>query len=417
MFENVEHKVNVLVIGKGGREHAIVRAVQKSATCYCFPGREGFGTHLLQTSHASTAEDLIPEMKEKKIDLVVIGPEAELSQGWSDLFRSYHFSVFGPSRKASQLESSKIFAKKFMEKAMIPTSRYFIVQSVQETLKQAENFSPPYVLKADGLAGGKGVFICPDEKSLKEQAQKIFEEKIFGSAGDKALLEEFQEGKELSVFILTNGEDYRTLPLAQDYKKLLEGGKGLNTGGMGAIAPISIDSHIWREIEENVLKPTVKQIKKDGLFYHGVLYVGLIRTSQGVKVLEYNVRFGDPECQVLLPLLDMDTAKLFYDVAQGRLPALKFNNLFSCCVVLSEKAYPENPQKGDLIAPSLKEGGKTAFLLHAGTKKSKEGFIVDGGRVLNAVGIGFTTKQARDRAYTLLNSFSHQLYFRKDIGA
>ena len=408
--------MNTLVIGKGGREHAIVRALQKSSVCYCFPGREGFGTPILKTSQAPVAEDLISEMKEKKIDLVVVGPEAELSQGWSDTFRSHNFSVFGPSRQASQLESSKIFAKKFMEKAKIPTAEYFVVQNVKETLKQAENFSPPYVLKVDGLAGGKGVFICSNEKSLKEQAQKIFEEKIFGSAGKKALLEKFQEGKEFSVFILTDGKDYRVLPLAQDYKKQFDGGKGPNTGGMGAVAPFHIDSDIWKEIDENILKPTVEQIKKEGLFYRGVLYVGLIQTAQGVKVLEYNVRFGDPECQVLFPLLDMDMTKLLYDVAQGVLPVLKFNNLFACCVVLSEKGYPENPQKGDFIASSLKEDSDTSYFLHAGTKKSKEGFIVDGGRVLNAIGVGLNRKQARDQAYALLNSFSHPLYFRKDIG-
>lgn len=408
--------MNTLVIGKGGREHAIVRALKKTSDCYCFPGREGFDVQLFQTSRVSTAEELIPEMKDKKIDLVVIGPEAELSQGWPDVFRSYNFSVFGPSQKASQLESSKIFAKEFMAKAHIPTAGYFVVQSVKETLEQVKHFSPPYVLKADGLAGGKGVFICPDERSLKENAKKIFEDKIFGKAGEKALLEEFQEGKELSVFILTNGEDYRALPLAQDYKKLYEGGKGLNTGGMGSTAPLYIDSKMWKGIEENVLKPTVRQIKKDHLFYRGVLYVGLIRTSQGVKVLEYNVRFGDPECQVLLPLLDMDVTKLFYDVAQGNLPDLKFNNLFSCCVVLSEKGYPENPEKGGLISLSLREDSDKAYFLHAGTKKSQQGFIVDGGRVLNAIGIGSSGEQARDRAYELLNSFPHSLYFRKDIG-
>ena len=409
--------MNILVVGKGGREHAIVRAVQKFSSCYCFPGREGFGVDSLKTSHVDKAEDLVFEMKKKKINLVVIGPEAELSWGWSDVFRSHHFSVFGPSRQAAQLESSKIFAKNFMKKAGIPTARYFVVQSVKEVLKQAQKFSPPYVLKADGLAGGKGVFICPHEASLKEQAQKIFEKKIFGSAGEKALLEEFQEGKELSVFILTNGKDYRILPLAQDYKKHLDGGKGPNTGGMGAVAPLRIDSSVWKEIEENVLKPTVKQIEKDRLFYRGVLYAGLIRTAQGIKVLEYNVRFGDPECQVLFPLLDMNPAKLLYDVSQGKLPVLKFNHLFSCCVVLSEKGYPENPQKGGLIAPFLGEERNAAYFLHAGTKKSKEGFIVDGGRVLNAVGIGADEKQARGRAYHLVNSFPHQLYFRKDIGA
>ncbi len=409
--------MNTLVIGRGGREHAIVRALQKSSSsCYCFPGREGFNAPLFQSSQGSSAESLASEMKKKQIDLVIIGPEAELHQGWSDVFRSCGFSVFGPSRKASQMESSKIFSKKFMERARIPTARYHIVQSTEETLEKAKNFLPPYVLKANGLAAGKGVFICPHEKSLKENARKMFEKKIFGKAGEKALLEEFQEGRELSVFLLTNGEGYRVLPLAQDYKKLFEGGRGLNTGGMGSKAPIHIEPDVWRKIEENILKPTVTQMKEDSLFYRGVLYVGLILTSDEVKVLEYNVRFGDPECQAILPLLDMNIEKLFYDVAQGALPALKFNRLFSCCVVLAEKGYPEHIQKGRPLESFSGKENDYAYFLHAGTKKINEEFAAAGGRVLNAVGIGSSKEQARDRAYRLIHSFPHRLYFRKDIG-
>ncbi len=424
--------MNILVIGQGGREHALIRAFQLSQSVnkiYSLEGREGFGVESIKPSlQTSSAEKLIPVIKEKQIDLVVIGPEKELTEGWADILRSHDILVFGPSRQAAQLEGSKIFSKEFMKKASIPTSSYVVVKSVLQTLESSKKFSAPYVLKADGLAGGKGVFICPDQQTLEESAKKLFEEKIFGASGEKALLEKFQKGYEISVFILTNGETYQTLPLAQDYKKLKEKDQGPNTGGMGAFAPVSIDTNLINQIHETILKPTVQHLHKQNLFYRGVLYIGLIVTENGPKVLEYNVRFGDPECQVLLPLLNMDIGSLFYKTAQGKLLNLKFNDKHSCCVVLVEKGYPNHPQKGAVISldknifPNFSDDPKNSsssqsYFLHAGTKKSQKNWLVDGGRVLNAIGLSHSREEAKKQAYQLIRSASnHDLHYRKDIG-
>ena len=431
------------MVGKGGREQAIIHALKQAPSVdqvFCFPGREGFFVPKLSLKRSSlssqdsrtnptdlqkttnTLQQLIPIIQEKNIQCVIIGPEQELVEGWSDELRSQGIAVFGPSQKASQLEGSKIFAKKFMEKSGVPTSSYYIVESVSETLEKSKNFQSPYVLKADGLAGGKGVFICKNQEELKTNAEKLFEKKIFGEAGRQALLEEFQKGYELSVFILTNGKEYCTLPLAQDYKKLKNENLGPNTGGMGATAPMNVSQDLMNEIHKNILQPTIQQIQQEKLFYCGVLYVGLMITDTGPKVLEYNVRFGDPECQVLLPLLDGDMGSLFYETAQGKLPSLKFKNLFSCCVALAEKGYPENPQKGAVILDkknilSQKSFSSDSYFLHAGTKKSQEDWLVDGGRVLNAIGLGSTKEQAREKAYHLIEQIpQHNLHFRTDIG-
>ena len=427
--------MNFLVVGKGGREHAIIHALKQSPSVdqvFCFPGREGFFVpklSLKKLPHSSqnsktedTLQQLIPVIQEKNIQCVIIGPEQELVEGWSDKLRSQKVAVFGPSQKAAQLEGSKIFAKKFMEKAGVPTSSYSIVESLAETLEKSKHFQSPYVLKADGLAGGKGVFICKNQEELKINAEKIFEKKMFGEAGRKALLEEFQKGYELSVFILTNGKEYCTLPLAQDYKKLKNENLGPNTGGMGATAPIHVSQDLMNDIHKNILQPTIQQIQQQNLFYRGVLYVGLMVTDTGPKVLEYNVRFGDPECQVLLPLLKGDIGSLLYKTAQGTLPHLKFKKLFSCCTVLAEKGYPENPKKGAVIPDSnnilsQKSFSSDSYFLHAGTKKSQEDWLVDGGRVLNAIGLGSTKEQAQERAYHLIQQIPHQsLHFRTDIG-
>lgn len=426
--------MNFLVLGKGGREHAVIQALKQSPSAekvFCLPGREGFFTQQLELpsvqnisqssrSSSNNIEKWIPLIKKQKIKCAVIGPEQELIDGWSDALRKADIAVFGPSQSAAQLEGSKIFAKKFMEKAGIPTSPYFAVESVSQTLEKSRHFQPPYVLKADGPAGGKGVFICSNKEELKQSAEKLFEKKIFGAAGAQALLEKFQKGSELSVFILTNGKNYCTLPLAQDYKKLKEGHLGPNTGGMGAAAPISISDTLTALIHKDILQPAVQQINKQNLFYRGVLYIGIIITDSGPKVLEYNVRFGDPECQALLPLLDGDAGSLFYQTACGRIPKIQLKNLFSCCVVLTEKQYPYNPQKGaviqcssDLLSPPLKAD---AYFLHAGTKKSHNRWLIDGGRVLNAVGLGCSPQAACRQAYRLAHQIP-DLYFRKDIGS
>ena len=316
--------MKTLVIGKGGREHALAKALRLSASVsevHIIPGgpgmvREGL-SHALSTSDQ---ESIVQFVKQKNIDLVVIGPEVELAAGLGDELRKNGTLVFGPSGQAAQLEASKVFAKEFMERAGVPTAKYHVVKSVEDVKNHVVEYSAPYVLKADGLAAGKGVFICKDEGELLDAATKLFDDKVLGDAGLKALLEEGLDGPEMSVLCLTNGSDYRVLPIAQDHKRLGEGDQGPNTGGMGVVAPLLIESELWEKIDRDVLKPTVKQMEAMGFLYRGVIYVGLMITEDGPKVLEYNVRFGDPEAQVIMPLLEGDWGEVFSSIAKGDIP-------------------------------------------------------------------------------------------------
>ena len=415
--------MNVLVLGKGGREHALVRALAQSPlvnTIFALPGREGFAPQATCLPHQPLEKNSLEEfIKTKNIKLVVIGPEQELVDGWSDFFRSLNVPVFGPSKSAARLESSKLFAKNFMTSMNIPTSDFKEVHSVEDVLKNISRFSFPVVLKADGLAAGKGVFICQDEKELEEAARLLFEKKIFGPAGEKALLEVFQKGEELSVFVLTNGSDYRLLPFARDYKKLKEGNLGPNTGGMGAFAPHNISEDLQKNIEKMVVQPSIEGLKKNNLFYRGILYIGLMIVDQKPFVLEYNVRFGDPEAQVLLPLLEGDWAKIFLSLAESKMPDWEWKkNTTAACVVLAGEGYPSQPVMDVPIKGNINFESSTAYFLHAGTKKIDNQWRTGGGRVLNALGIGSTKEEALKNAYKQ----SEQIHWpgmqkRKDIGS
>ena len=417
--------MNILVMGKGGREHAIIRSIKRSSIMhkvFTLPGQDGFKilANLVSKDLLKDREQFKVWIKKESIDLVVIGPEQELVDGWADFFRDEKVAVFGPSKEASQLEASKLFAKDFMSSAGVPTSNYEELNSVKSVLEASLGFDFPVVLKADGLAAGKGVFICHNKEELEKSADLLFEQKIFGSAGEKAFLEQYQGGWELSAFILTNGEDYKLLPFARDYKKRDEGNKGPNTGGMGAVAPHFIDEDLQEKIHKQVLRPTVMELKKRNMFYRGVLYIGLMITDKGPVVLEYNVRFGDPETQVILPLLDGDWASVFYEVAQGNLPNMKWKqNHFSACVVLASPGYPFKPEtglpiKGNIISDLQTD---TSYFLHAGVKEENEKWLTNGGRVLNAIGLGGSQKESLQHAYDLVNQVNWKnLHKRSDIG-
>lgn len=355
-----------------------------------------------------------------EFDCVVIGPEVPLAEGLADDLRQRGLSVFGPSGVAAQLEASKIFAKKFMEEAKVPTAKYTIVSSVEATLAAAGSTSPPYVLKADGLAAGKGVFICKTKDELRAAAHAIFVEKTLGAAGEQAMLEEFQPGYELSYLILTDGKTYQSLPLAQDHKRLLDGDEGPNTGGMGTVAPLQIAPDLHEQIHRDILRPTVALLEKRGMLFRGVVFLGLMMTEKGPMVLEYNVRFGDPETQVLLPLLDGDWADVFSEVAHGRVPSLQWKKqTAAACVVLAAEGYPDHPKKGVAIEGELKSSSLESYFLHAGTQKvGNQQLTVNGGRVLNAMGVGHDIKQALARAYAQAErAYWPGRQMRKDIGA
>jgi phosphoribosylamine--glycine ligase len=434
--------MKILVVGQGGREHALVRALSLSpsvTSVLCVPGSDGIA---LDCRCEKIDFDILPQWSlQQKIDLIVIGPEQPLSQKMSDQMRALGLKVFAPSYESARLEFSKIFSKEFLIEAGIPTARAFVVNSVESTLEKSKNFAAPWVLKADGLCAGNGVVICFTLKELEQAAREFFEEKKFGEAGARALLEEFESGYEISYHILTNGQEFVSLPLSQDHKRLKDHDQGPNTGGMGTIAPVPIDLDLDREIREKILAPTVKALSQKGLVYRGVLYVGLMITSDGPKVIEYNCRFGDPETQVLLPLIDEDLAQVFSQVADGELPEVKFFKKYAACVVLAAEGYPEKPVLGAVIAgigtepttsapinaiPSLNDSGSSSqevklnqnrYFLHSGTKLRESQWETAGGRVLNSVGVASNLEDAVRFAYIQASKVKWAgMQMRRDIG-
>ncbi|RME17696.1 MAG: phosphoribosylamine--glycine ligase [Bdellovibrio sp.] len=411
--------MNVLVIGKGGREHALVRALYQSPSVdqiMAIPGNDGMKKEAL-CAGIKEPSDMISFCKKMSVDLVVIGPEAEIVSGLPDLFRDAGFLVFAPSKEAAALEASKIFSKQFMKEGEVPTSRAFVVENLEEVKARYKEFSSPWVLKADGLAAGKGVFICQTEEELFTASEKLFKEQIFGEAGKRALLEEYQAGWELSCHVLTNGSEYQLLPLVQDHKRLLDGQKGPNTGGMGTVAPYQISEDLLQQVKKRVIEPSIQLIERKKLFYRGVLFIGMMITEKGPIVLEYNVRFGDPETQVLMPLLDGDWAEVFYKIARGEVPDLRWKDLYATCVVLAAKGYPQNPVKGDQIFADLDKITMSSYFLHAGTAFKEGRWVVNGGRVLNAIGLGSSLEESIREAYKLAESVQWPgMQMRKDIG-
>lgn len=415
--------MKVLVLGSGGREHALIKALGQSASVtevHVIPGNPGMMREAL--CHAldwKNTEELIRFCVRTEIDYVMVGPEDPLVAGVADLMRERGILVVGPGREASQLEGSKIYAKEFMVEAKVPTAPYFIVENVEQTLQAAQKFTAPYVLKADGLAAGKGVFICKTIEELKKAATDLFENHILGSAGSRALLEKFMPGWELSFLVLTNGKSFETLPLAQDHKRLLDGDEGPNTGGMGTVAPLNIPATLREKIENQIIKPTVALIEQKNLIYRGVLFIGVMVTEEGPQVLEFNVRFGDPETQVILPLLEGDWGLTLRDLARGQMVKLRWKNLHSCCVVMAAPGYPQQPQKGVIIDGQIEHETSSSYFAHAGTAKSSQNvWTTNGGRVLGAVGIGSSNEEAIRNAYNQASQVSWKhMQMRKDIGA
>jgi len=414
--------LRILVIGQGGREHALVKALKGSPSVsevHCDPGHPGIAMDAL--CHPVDKVDgprIIELCRRLAFDLVVIGPEVPLAEGLADELRREGILVFGPSQAAARLEASKIFSKQFMVRAGIPTAKYVEAASVDEVLRAADQFTPPYILKADGLAAGKGVFICESREELGRAARSLFESRSLGAAGDRAILEQFQPGWELSYLILTNGESYQSMPLAQDHKRLCDGGHGPNTGGMGTVAPLSIDPALEAQIHEKVLKPAVATLKSMGLLFRGVLFVGLMITPDGPTVLEFNVRFGDPETQTIVPLLDGDWGQVMLAVAKGEMPELSWRPLHLACVVLAAEGYPEKSKTGVPILGEIGYQTASSYFLHAGTRRSEDGqWQTGGGRVLNAIGMGSSRQEALRNAYMQSEKVSWPgLQKRLDIG-
>ena len=416
----------ILIIGSGGRENSIAWALSKNKSIeeiYVCPGNggtENFEKCICLKPKSEDEKTIIYECQRLQINLVIIGPEVPLAEGLANKMRTAGLTVFGPSKDGAQLEASKDWAKALMIENNIPTAKYWTTHSKEEALEILHRFNQPLVIKADGLAAGKGVTVCESIEQSKEAIKEVFSGK-FGSAGNKVILEEKIEGPEVSIFALCDGEKLIVLPPAQDHKRLLEGDKGPNTGGMGAYAPaLLINEQDLKDLTELILIPTLKGLKKKKIKYIGVIYAGLMLTSSGPKVIEFNCRFGDPECQALMPLMGEEFASVLFACAQGDLekaPKLTFNNGCSACIVAATKGYPENAQKGDQININV-ETNSSLQVFHAGTTIDQfDNIITSGGRVLSVVAQGESFDKAFELAYDRLKQINFNgMHFRNDIG-
>ncbi|MBX2989561.1 MAG: phosphoribosylamine--glycine ligase [Bacteroidetes bacterium] len=421
--------MKILVIGSGAREHALVWKIRQSPKVreiFCSPGNPGIGELAECLPMRATAlEGLLDFAKRQQIDLTVVGPEQPLADGIVDLFEANGMKAFGPTKRAAELEWSKAFAKEFMERHGIPTARYkkFTASQSAEANDYLSRTTMPVVLKADGLAAGKGVLIC----SSHEQALASFEEmkRQFGSAGDTIVVEEFLEGEEASVFAICDGKDFVTLAPAQDHKRVFDGDRGKNTGGMGAYAPAPIVTpDILRDVEERIIKPTLAGMASEGRPYKGCLYVGLMITASGPRVIEYNCRFGDPETQVVLPLFNGDLVELFEATCEGRIETLRKDSLSAAyaqsavCVVLASVGYPDEYPTGIEI-DGLDEltGVNNVLVFHAGTKSQGGTLVTAGGRVLGVTALKSDLAGAIEDAYNAVGKISFAgAHYRRDIG-
>jgi phosphoribosylamine---glycine ligase len=416
--------LKVLVVGGGGREHAIVRALRRSpqvTDVLCAPGNAGIATDAgcLPEVAADDALAIVTAAKATEVDLAVIGPEAGLVAGAVDELEKAGIPAFGPSKAAAELEGSKAFAKELMEEAGVPTASHALLHSREEALERLAAIAYPTVLKADGLAAGKGVIICQDEAEARAAVDVFFTEQRFGST--TVVLEEFLEGEELSLLAICDGENVVPLAPAQDYKRIFDGDEGPNTGGMGSYSPVpGFGAAEVGEIVERVHRPVVAAMAARGVPFRGVLYAGLMIGAEGPKVLEFNARFGDPETQAVLPRLRSDLAELFLAAREpGGLAgaAAEFEDNWAVTVVLASAGYPESSSKGDVIS-GLAEAAEIAEVTHAGTAERDGEIVTAGGRVLNVTGLGTSPAEARDRAYDAAGRISFEgMQIRTDIAA
>lgn len=409
--------MKVLVVGSGGREHAICWKLSQDKNVdkiYAIPGNAGMSSIAECVPIGVNDINKITEFaKENKIDWTIIGPELPLALGISDSFKDNSLKIWGPTKSLAKLESSKAFAKEFMKKATIPTAEFRIFDNFSDASAFIKKETFPLVIKADGLAGGKGVFIVNKEEEALEIANKLLNEGILGDAGKKIVIEKYLDGREFSLIAAIKGNDIYYLPPAQDYKRVGEGNTGPNTGGMGSYAPVPwIDEKLIEICDKKIFKPLLEEIDKMGLCYEGFLYGGLILVNGEPYVLEFNVRLGDPEAQVILPLLDFSLLEFTKEniVSQKTIKKEK-----AVCVVLASKGYPEKYEVGKDI--DIKETDEV-LIFHAGTKFENGKLVTAGGRVINLVGLDFSFRKAREKVYrNVQNVIFDGMYYRRDIAA
>ena len=420
--------MNVLILGSGGREHALGKKISESSQCkklFFAPGNTG--TKMVGQNIKISLKDF-DKLKEfaveKNINLIIVGPEGPLVDGITDFFKNTlatkDIIIIGPSKLGAQLEGSKDFAKEFMYRHNIPTakSKTFTKENISEGYDYLETLNSPYVLKADGLAAGKGVLIIDKIEEAKQELNAMVLKKKFGNASSKVVIEEFLEGLEFSVFILSDGESYKILPSAKDYKRIGEGDQGLNTGGMGAVSPVPfVDRFFMQKVDQEIIKPTVDGLKKDGILYQGFIFIGLIKVGTEAKVIEYNVRMGDPETEVVIPRIKSDLLNLLKGIGDGTFSEkdLNISDEAAATVMLVSEGYPEKYEKGFIINGLDKDCDSIFF--HAGTISRDEKIITNGGRVIAVTSFGKDIEEAINKSYKNINEISFKgKQFRNDIG-
>ena len=417
--------MKVLVVGSGGREHAMVRSISRSPLlkeCFCAPGNGGTSQDARNVPIAADdVAGLTTFAKEKGIDLTIVGPEVPLVLGIVDSFKEAGLKVFGPNARAAELEGSKAFSKELMRKHKIPTAAFKSFNSADEALAYVtapRNY--PIVIKADGLAAGKGAIIVENVRDAENTVHRIMLDRVFGDAGNRLVIEEFMEGTEASVFCLVDGKTIDVLETAQDHKQIFDGGNGPNTGGMGAYSPSGlIQGKVYSQVEDQIIVPTVHAMEVEGRPFRGLLYFGLMITRSGPRILEYNVRGGDPEMQILLARLKSDFLEIALATTESRLDDLEqieWDERPGVCVVMASGGYPDQYKTGIPIT-GIPEPEDDAWVIHAGTKAVGGEILTAGGRVLNVVALGETMARAKEKAYSIVEQIEFEgCHYRKDIG-
>ncbi len=417
--------MKVLVIGSGGREHALVwklRQSRKVDKIFCAPGNAGIGQIARCVSIQPDNFKAIGDFAHRnKIGLIVVGPEDPLANGIVDDLRRRRLKVFGPNKKAARIESSKVFSKEFMRKYHIPTSPFKVFDSAAEAIGFCNSVEYPIVIKADGLAAGKGVVVVKSRQQAEEVIHRMMTRKAFGKAGNKILIESFLTGQEVSILALTDGKTIIPMISSQDHKQALDGDRGPNTGGMGAYSPTDfIDDEMMEMINDHILQRTLAGFNEEGISYKGILYAGLMLTAHGPKVLEFNCRFGDPETQVVLPLLKTDLADLMLAVVNQKLASvgkLDWHPGAAACVVMASRGYPSKYATGVQISGLTGKHENSSYIFHAGTARKDNRWVTAGGRVLGVMGMDKDLRSALNRAYRLVHKIKFDgAQYRKDIG-
>lgn len=414
--------MKVLVVGRGGREHAICRKVSESPLVekvFAAPGNDGMtDVAELVAINENEQEKLVQFAKEQEIGLTIIGPEAPLLEGLADRFQEEGLKVFGPNRKAAEIEGSKSFAKYLMHKYNIPTAEFEVFTDYVEAKAYIEKVGAPIVIKADGLAAGKGVTVAMTLEEALTSLKEMMVDAKFGEASAKVVIEEFLSGEEFSLLALVNGENFVPLEIAQDHKRAYDNDEGPNTGGMGSYSPVpQIGDDVVKTAIETIVEPTAKAMVSEGRPFTGVLYAGLIKTERGPKVIEFNARFGDPEAQVVLPRMKSDLVQVILDVLNGKTPEITWDEEVMIGVVVASNGYPEAYDKGAVLK-DLDKIASDAYVFHAGTKKNEDGeFVTNGGRVLLVGAKSVSLAEAQAKVYKELEKLDCDgVFYRKDIG-